>query len=417
MKPCKHFQNYAGKKKQITSLDKHLSSINNHKCGLCLKSNGRLFVCGLCNQELCMENEHLKGHFTETKHDIYFDVNLKEFFCQICKDYVIFEEDSKVKSFLPNICIEEKQIKEIPEKYQNWGMKKFILKLGLRGLYNLGSTCFMNTIIQAIAHNPIFSSYYLNNNIQEDEDLELANELHKTVIQLYNGETKPYNPHQLLYQVWNNLDNFSTYSEQDAHEFLMSLLDQDGISQLAEISFKGELQSDVVCTECKTKYSTYDPFLDIPLQIKHVNSNMKSIHECLCRFVKKEILDSDYFCYNCNSKGHATKQLSIKTLPIVLCFHLKRFQQTKDQMLKVDTHLDFPFQLDMSPYSQTLSKCLYNLFCVVEHKGTLESGHYRCYIQQNSKWYLCDDERVYRAQQSEIKDCQAYILFYIRKDL
>lgn len=275
----------------------------------------------------------------------------------------------------------------------------------------------MNTIIQAIAHNPIFTSYYLSNSIDEDDENSLAKELHQTVIQIYNGESKPYNPHQLLYQVWNNLDNFSTYSEQDAHEFLMSLLDQDGISQLAEISFKGALQSDVVCLGCGIVNTAYDPFFDIPLQIKNVNSEMKSIHECLIRFIKKEKLGSDYVCYNCNTKVHATKQLTIKTLPIVLCFHLKRFEQNKDHMVKIDTHLDFPFQLDMSPYSQTLSKCLYNLFCVVEHKGTMESGHYRCYIKQNSKWFLCDDERIYRAQQSEIKSCEAYLLFYIRKDL
>lgn len=126
MKPCKHFQNYAGKTKRISALDKHLSSTTSHKCGHCLKPNGRLFVCGLCNLETCLENGHLKSHFSETKHDIYFDVNLKEFFCQICKDYVIFEEDTKLKTYLPNLCTDEKQIKEVPEKYQLWGKKNTI---------------------------------------------------------------------------------------------------------------------------------------------------------------------------------------------------------------------------------------------------------------------------------------------------
>jgi len=32
---------------------------------------------------------------------------------------------------------------------------------GLRGFYNLGATCFMNSILQTIVHNPLMRAYYL----------------------------------------------------------------------------------------------------------------------------------------------------------------------------------------------------------------------------------------------------------------
>lgn len=51
-----------------------------------------------------------------------------------------------------------------------------------------------------------------------------------------------------------------------------------GVYNIAEVVFRGELQSDVVCLQCGTTSTTYDPFLDISLHLK-TRSNNKSSSE------------------------------------------------------------------------------------------------------------------------------------------
>lgn len=41
---------------------------------------------------------------------------------------------------------------------------------------------------------------------------------------------------------------------------------------------------------------------------------------------------------------------------------------------------------------------LYLLFAVVNHQGSLNNGHYTCFIrQQEGQWFNCDDDRITKA--------------------
>jgi len=92
-------------------------------------------------------------------------------------------------------------------------------------------------------------------------------------------------------------------------------------------------------------------------------------------------------------------QLSLKKLPVVLCFHLKRFEHTADASSKIDTFVKFPESLDLKQYlshhieaaaagteaadaaPSVQDNYEYSLFSVVNHHGTLSNGHYTCFVK------------------------------------
>eukprot|EP01080_Neovahlkampfia_damariscottae_P006153 gene6153-10160_t len=402
--PCKHFTNFTQKHKNLSNKINEKLKENKITCKVCHKSSGRIAFCLHCDEFFCIgERGHLIDHFSKSpKHHMAFDTQFKQLYCNTCSDFIIFENSSTKNLHVPN------QISYV----------------GLRGLYNLGNTCFMNTVIQTFVHNPIFKDYLLNCDLKDNEELNIGVELKYIMKQMHNGSKKPFNPHRFLYSIWNHGGFFFGYSQQDAHEFYMTILNFDEIQNFSKVVFQGQMQSDIVCTKCKSVSTTYDPFIDISLNMKSLSKEESNLEDCLQKYTKSESIGETVYCKSCEGKYGSTKQLSIKSIPVILCFHMKRFRQRKDKTsVKNDNHINFPFEVDLYSYtsdskkSNKKEKCYYSLFSVIEHRGNLDSGHYVCFIKQDQKWYLCDDEYIYESSIESVMKSEAYLLFYIRKEL
>lgn len=201
--------------------------------------------------------------------------------------------------------------------------------------------------------------------------------------------------------------------------------------------FTGGLQSDVICSYCNYISTKVDPFWDISLEIRVSDTNLREplrLEDCLFRFTLPEILTSFNcsFC-KCTSK-EAKKQLTMKNLPIVCCFHLKRFEQSNKIHKKISHHISFPEILDMSPFmsqnqpatnnnstttipntndTNSTLKRKYFLFAVVNHHGSLESGHYTSFIRlTKDQWFKCDDHIISKASIKDVMKSEGYLLFY-----
>ncbi|WMV42210.1 hypothetical protein MTR67_035595 [Solanum verrucosum] len=136
-------------------------------------------------------------------------------------------------------------------------------------------------------------------------------------------------------------------------------------TQFVYRAFYGLLRSEVTCASCGFTSTTHDPCMDISLDLSACNSSRKdlasksskpieSLVGCLDLFTRPEKLGSHQklYCENCHEKQDALKQMSIKKHPLVLYFHIKRFEHspTRKMSRKIDCHVQFSFSLDMKPY-------------------------------------------------------------------
>lgn len=224
---------------------------------------------------------------------------------------------------------------------------------------------------------------------------------------------------------------------------------------IAHRVFSGLLRSDVTCTTCGFTSTTYDPCMDISLDLNTPFSNRdlpnkaskpneytasSTLGGCLDLFTRPEKLgpDQKLFCESCQERRESVKQMSIRKLPLVLCLHIKRFEHSyvRKMSRKIDRHLQFPFSLDMTPYlsSSVVRKRFGNrifafegdesdlstkfeVFAVVTHSGMLESGHYVTYLRLKSHWYKCDDAWITEVDEEVVRSLQTYLVFYVQKML
>ena len=101
--------------------------------------------------------------------------------------------------------------------------------IGLRGLINLGNTCFMSCIVQTLIHTPLLRDYFLSDRhiclYEGDRNQCIVCEVSRLFQEFYSGAKTPLVPHVLLHMTWNAAHHLAGYEQQDAHEFFIATLD------------------------------------------------------------------------------------------------------------------------------------------------------------------------------------------------
>ncbi|XP_074957392.1 ubiquitin carboxyl-terminal hydrolase 16 isoform X1 [Phalacrocorax aristotelis] len=266
----------------------------------------------------------------------------------------------------------------------------------------------------------------------------------------------------------NGLDNSSLKDEDDENED-----EEEFTTDFSKLHLDTSAESDTnIFDDLQTapiklrEVSTEDPetaFCTLANR-EDLNPEEGSIHHCLCQFTRNEKLteNNKLLCEICTQRHYgpkknmksekyvytnAQKQMLISLAPPILTLHLKRFQQAGFNLRKVNRHIKFPEVIDLAPFctvkcknvAEGHTKVLYSLYGVVEHSGTMRSGHYTAYAKMRSmnnhlsdlvlrgqspqaletepvkgQWFHISDTHVQAVSASKVLSSQAYLLFYER---
>ncbi|KAI3890672.1 hypothetical protein MKX03_001946 [Papaver bracteatum] len=309
------------------------------------------------------------------------------------------------------------------------------------GLWNLGNTCFLNSVLQCFTHTvPLLQNLVTLDHPSKcrrnPEDFCVICALHMQICNSLQSGGRAISPYSFVNNLGNISSSFHRYQQEDAHEFLQCLLDKidTGCCEMdmqvssalpqknsfIESIFGGRLKSQLKCCNCDHCSITFEPIIDLSLEIKDVDTLVDAL-KSFTKIEKMEDSDSKFICDNCKKEVVLEKQFTLDQAPSVATLHLKRFKNDGNHVEKIDKDIKYPLELDLQPYtglSEDLDgKLKYELYAVIVHSGvSYSSGHYFCYIRSSpGTWFLMDDSRVVIVREQDVLSQEAYILFYAKQ--
>ena len=313
------------------------------------ESDGAIWLCLNCGREGCgrAKEGHALGHY-DRQHSHCVVLNLEDFSCWCYKcdneiyitsglaaDFILEvkrrfnDSDNSEPSDSDNhIDIADFSVKSAPPKKtpkktsqnnRNFSGQK------LKGLANIGNTCFYNSVIQCLFHSTRIEKDINNCLNASCYEVQGANDtsfsiplkpstscltsvaLRDLFVEMDTSTTPLIYPNGLFNQVCAKVPRFRSYQQQDAHELLRTLLDSvkneevnratksfsekflssgkkaDDKTMLKQVTdvvsdstvidktFGGQMVDTIVCLECHSINTVLQSFLDISLPLKKPN--------------------------------------------------------------------------------------------------------------------------------------------------
>lgn len=154
---------------------------------------------------------HLLGHFERQKSECFsVDLASMDIYCHRCSDHVYLTDYKDLhqkwsgmllihflfQHFLGTGTIDP----EVTGHSQIAHFKDH--KLGIRGLTNMGSTCYLNALLQVFVNNPLLQRYFLEDRHSvascQHTGVCISCDMEEVFIEMFSGKRSPYSPSNLV---------------------------------------------------------------------------------------------------------------------------------------------------------------------------------------------------------------------------
>lgn len=292
---------------------------------------------------------------------------------------------------------------------------------GCTGLRNLGNTCYMNSVLQALSHCSGFRSFFrdylrasaplalgggkgkpptvkiqrasttrfqrgmLDDDAWKDR-LALCEASHALLRVLWSGRWCSVEPRAFVHAVWTHMGRqFAARRQQDAQEFLAFVIGRldDELRPAGQPMYEPsavlydlfgiDQRQEVKCDGCGTETKRTEPLLGLMLSLPDVDGESATekggsvpLKDCLDTVLSTERLEgaNRFYCDKCKTQRDATKTVSLSRRPQALLLSFRRTRwDAKKGLHKDGRRVDFPLDLDAS-----------DLLCHGEGGGSVGGG-------------------------------------------
>jgi ubiquitin C-terminal hydrolase len=241
----------------------------------------------------------------------------------------------------------------------------------MRGLWNLGNTCYFNTAIQCLAHVPPLTKHLFSLPPYEGP-CDITREYQKIVREIFTKDkTGPVSPSDLLGAFRVRFPQFAGHQQHDAQEVILHMVDVFETSlgkELIQEIFNGEDSQETLWADGMSTLKT--PFTTLILDV----SEPCSLQDLLEDRLEDRPIEG-YTDAHGKTYAIAAVRNRVTKWPRIVSFSFSMYDYK------------FPVQI---PFEFEGRK----LFACVLHQGAQSGGHYALLVRRFDKWFLKDDDSV-----------------------
>ena len=297
------------------------------------------------------------------------------------------------------------------------------------GFHNLGATCYLNAIMQLIAHSDRLVGYFNQLSVRVF-DLPSMNSLTRNILATIHDMWFPQNGGEPITarSLFESLREFAGfgYVEDEMEDAALALGHVlDGINVATDGGFGRDMVyvpvvPDSVCRSCNRHFrNQYEPDRILRLPLPRTGVDEVDLVDCFRGFSAQHDVELVQ-CPLCPRRGGmAGTSYSIQGEgPQALFMQLLRFHQVGNEQVKIHTRVNYPteFNLRDMPGAHNATGS-YRLKGVIHHQGeSLRGGHFvaETHHMMDGEWLMANDRDVHEIEEPEQNSRTAYIFLYER---